>query len=54
VQELSDTEKHLIVDFSSCNYLSSTGIRVLLSSAKNLKQQEVIYSLLLFLKMNYR
>jgi anti-anti-sigma factor len=37
MQELTDTEKHLIVDFSSCNYLSSTGIRVLLSSAKKLK-----------------
>ena len=37
MQEFVENEKYLIVDFSLCNYLSSTGIRVLLSSAKKLK-----------------
>ncbi|MBP7507506.1 MAG: anti-sigma factor antagonist [Prolixibacteraceae bacterium] len=37
MQGLVDNEKYLILDFSLCNYLSSTGIRVLLSSAKKLK-----------------
>lgn len=37
MQEFVDNEKYLIIDFSLCNYLSSTGIRVLLSSAKKLK-----------------
>ena len=36
LQELSDLEDYLIIDFTRCNYLSSTGIRTLISAAKKL------------------
>ncbi len=36
VQLLVDQEDHLIIDFRSCNYLSSTGIRSLMAAAKKL------------------
>ncbi|HNW50454.1 MAG TPA: anti-sigma factor antagonist [Prolixibacteraceae bacterium] len=39
VQPLTQKESFLIIDFSKCNYLSSTGIRVLLSAAKKLKSK---------------
>lgn len=37
VQPLAEKEIYLIIDFSKCNYMSSTGIRVLLSVEKKLK-----------------
>jgi len=37
VKPFAEKETHLIFDFSKCNYLSSTGIRVLLSAAKKMK-----------------
>jgi anti-anti-sigma factor len=37
VQQQTDKGQHLIIDLSRCNYLSSTGIRVLLSAFKRLK-----------------
>lgn len=36
LQELSAQEDYLIIDFTRCNYLSSTGIRTLISAAKKL------------------
>jgi anti-anti-sigma factor len=37
VKSLVEKELYLIIDFSKCNYLSSTGIRVLLTAVKKLK-----------------
>lgn len=37
-QELSDT-KHLVLDFSQLDYLSSAGLRVILSAQKVMNQQ---------------
>lgn len=37
VKPLAETEVYLIMDFSKCNYMSSTGIRVLLNMEKKLK-----------------
>lgn len=39
VQSYVDTEEYLIIDFSKCNYMSSTGIRVLLNIEKKLKSR---------------
>ncbi len=39
LQPLLGSEKYLIIDFSECNYLSSSGIRVLISAAKKLKSK---------------
>jgi anti-sigma B factor antagonist len=37
VKSLVEKELYLIIDFSKCNYLSSTGIRLLLTAVKKLK-----------------
>jgi len=37
VQQQTEKNQHLIIDISRCDYLSSTGIRVLLSAFKRLK-----------------
>jgi anti-anti-sigma factor len=37
MKSIYENEKYLIVDFSHCDYLSSTGIRILLSAYKKLK-----------------
>lgn len=37
VHSFAETEVYLIMDFSKCNYMSSTGIRVLLNMEKKLK-----------------
>ena len=37
VRPFADNELYLVIDFSQCNYLSSTGIRILLGTFKKLK-----------------
>lgn len=39
IQSLIESELYLIIDLSRCNYLSSTGIRILLSTYKKLKSK---------------
>jgi anti-anti-sigma factor len=39
LQPLLEQEKFLIIDFSQCHYLSSSGIRLLISAAKKLKSK---------------
>ena len=38
MDHISDGEQHLIVDFSRLDFISSSGMRVLLIAAKNLKE----------------
>lgn len=42
IQPLAESELYLVIDLSLCNYLSSTGIRILLATYKKLKAKNGI------------